>query len=197
MGVGVAGDCHRPLFFCVGSGMLKYALRQLRKNPGFTALAVLSLAIGIGAPTTIFTLVNAILLRPLPVREQDRLFYAYETSPDGSGFHSFSYVQWRDLNQRSRTTDGLTAFDNNALSVSVNGSEPRVALGAMVTGNYFQVLGVAPQYGRFFASDEDGATPKNPVAVVSDAFWRRDLAASPAAVGSSISINGIPFTIIG
>jgi putative ABC transport system permease protein len=177
--------------------MIKYALRQLRSNPGFTALAIISLAIGIGAPTTIFTLVNAILLRPLPVREQDRLVYAYEASPDGSGFHSFSYPQWRDLNARSRTTDGLTALDNNALSVSVNGSEPVVALGALVTGNYFQVLGVTPQHGRFFAPDEDGATPKSPVAVVSDAFWRRRLAASPSAVGSHININGVSFTIIG
>src|SRR3954467_13535129 len=94
----------------------RYALRQLRSNLGFTALAILSLAIGIGAPTTIFTLVNLILLRPLPVRDADRLVYAYESSPGGSGFHSFSYPQWRDLNRRTRTMTGLTAFDDIALS---------------------------------------------------------------------------------
>jgi predicted permease len=176
--------------------MVRYALRQLRNSPGFAALAILSLAIGIGAPTTIFTLVNAMLLRPLPVRDADRLVYAYETSPDGSGFHSFSYLQWRDLNQRSRTTDGLTAFDNTALSVSTGG-EPRVALGMMVTGNYFQVLGVTPQAGRFFAPDEDGIAATQPVAVVSDAFWKNSLSANPAVVGSSLQINGQPFTIIG
>ena len=176
--------------------MVRYAFRQLRANPGFAALAILSLAIGIGAPTTIFTLVNAILLRPLPVRDADRLVYAYETSPDGSGFHSFSYLQWRDLNERSRTTDGLTAFDNTGLSVSTGG-EPRVALGMMVTGNYFQVLGVSPQIGRFFAADEDGIAPTRPVAVISDAFWKKSLAANPSVVGSTIQINGQPFTIIG
>jgi predicted permease len=176
--------------------MLRYALRQLRANPGFTAMAVVSLAIGIGAPTTIFTLVNAVFFRPLPVRDAGRLVYAYETSPDGSGFHSFSYLQWRDLNERTRTMAGMTAFDNTALSVSTGG-EPRVALGALVTGNYFQVLGVTPQLGRFFASDEDGATPRAPVAVVSDAFWRQNLSANPSAVGNTISINGQPFTIIG
>src|ERR1044072_3866441 len=101
--------------------MLKYALRQLRSNPGFTALAILSLAIGIGAPTTTFTLVNVVFLRPLPGRDADRLVYAYETNRDGSGFHSFSYLQWRDLNARSRTMDGLTAFDNLPLSVSTGG----------------------------------------------------------------------------
>jgi predicted permease len=176
--------------------MLRYALRQLRKNPGFTALAILSLAIGIGAPTTIFTLVNAILLRPLPVHEQNRMVYAYETSPDGSGFHSFSYLQWRDLNDRSRTMDGLTAFDNLAVSVATGG-EPRLALGMLVTGNYFRVMGVTPQLGRFFAPDEDGASPTRPVVVISDGFWRRSLSANPSVVGTTLQINGQPFTIIG
>jgi predicted permease len=176
--------------------MLRYAIRQHRKNPGFTAQAIISLAIGIGAPTTIFTLVNAIFLRPLPVRDAGRLVYAYETSRDGSGFHSFSYLQWRDLNARSRTMDGLTAFDNVALSVSTGG-DPKVALGAMVTGNYFDVLGVTPQLGRFFAADEDGIAATRPVAVVSDVFWRRSLSASPSVVGSSLQINGQLFTIIG
>src|SRR3954449_13491391 len=99
----------------------RYALRQLRSNLGFTALAIVSLAIGIGAPTTIFTLINAILLRPLPVRESSRLVYAYEKSADGSTFHSFSYPQYRDLNTRSRTMNGMTAFDNVALSVKTTG----------------------------------------------------------------------------
>src|SRR3954465_5149803 len=100
---------------------LRYALRQLRSNPGFTLLAIVSLAIGIGAPTTIFTLVNATLLRPLPVRDAGRLVYAYEanTGKGGSGFPSFSYPQYRDLSQRSRTMAAMTAFDNTALSVSV------------------------------------------------------------------------------
>ena len=177
--------------------MLRYALRQLRNSPGFTALAILSLAIGIGAPTTIFTLVNAILLRPLPVYQQDRLVYAYETSPDGSGFHSFSYLQWRDLNERTRTMGGITAFDNVPLSVSTAGGEARINLGMMVTGNYFQVMGVTPQKGRFFAPDEDGASPTRPVVVVSDAFWRKNLAENPDVIGSTIQINGQPFSVIG
>src|SRR4051812_21255890 len=176
--------------------MIRYALRQLRSNPGFTALAIVSLAIGIGAPTTIFTLVNAILLRPLPVRDADRLVYAYESSPDGSGFHSFSYPQWRDLNQRSRSMAGLAAFDNVALSVSTGG-EPRVGLGMISTGNYFQVLGTTPQLGRFFAPDEDGDHSTAPVAVVSDAFWRTSLSADPMVIGKQVQVNGQPFTIIG
>src|SRR3954466_16200279 len=101
---------------------LRYAFRQLRGNPGFAILAIVSLAIGIGAPTTIFTLVNATLLRPLPVRDAERLPSAYEsnTGKGGSGFHSFSYLQYRDLSQRSRTISAMTVLDNTALSVSVN-----------------------------------------------------------------------------
>ncbi|MFN2594152.1 MAG: hypothetical protein ABR579_04600, partial [Actinomycetota bacterium] len=82
---------------------LRYALRQLRANPGFTALAIVSLAIGIGAPTTIFTLVNATLLRPPPVRDVGRLVFGYQTDSGGSGFHSFSYPQYRDYADRTRT----------------------------------------------------------------------------------------------
>jgi predicted permease len=176
--------------------LLRYALRQLRKNPGFTSLAIASLAIGIGAPTTIFTLVNAVFFRPLPVRDAERLVYAYESSPDGSGFHSFSYLQWHDLNERSRTMSGMAAFTTTTLSVSTAG-QARLALGSMVTGNYFQVLGVTPKLGRFFTTDEDGATPKAPVAVVSDAYWRQHLSSNPSVVGSTLCINGQPFTIVG
>jgi putative ABC transport system permease protein len=175
---------------------LRYAFRQLRRSPGFSAFAIASLAIGIGAPTTIFTLVNAILLRPLPVRDAGRLVYAYETSGDGSGFHSFSYLQYRDLNARSRTTRGLTAFDNAALSISTGG-EPRVSGGMIVSGNYFAVLGALPQRGRFFVADEDGSGTSRYAVVVSDAFWRSRLGSDPEVIGRTIRINGQPFTIIG
>lgn len=175
---------------------LRYGFRQLRGSPGFSVFAILSLTIGIGAPTTIFSLVNAVLLRPLPVRDAGRLVYAYETSGDGSGFHSFSYLQYRDLNTRSRTVRGLTAFDNTALSVSTGG-EPRVEGGQIVSGNYFDVLGTTPQRGRFFAPDEDGPGTSRSVAVVSDAFWRIRLGGDPSVIGRTIGINGQPFTIIG
>src|SRR4051812_2492441 len=175
----------------------RYALRQLRSNPGFTALAIISLAIGIGAPTTIFTLANATLLRPMPLRDADRLVYAYETSGDGSRFHSFSYPAYKDLADRTRTLSGLAAFDNVPLSVATTG-EPKIALGLLVSGNYFQVLGTTPELGRFFAPDEDGlGTTQRSVAVVSDKFWRTKLSADSSAIGRPIRINGESFTVIG
>ena len=175
---------------------LRYALRRLRGSPGFALFAILSLAIGIGAPTTIFTLVNAILLRPLPLRDAGRLVYAYETSGDGSGFHSFSFLQYRDLAARSRTMRGLTAFDNAALSVATGG-EPRVSGGMIVSGNYFDVMGTSPERGRFFAADEDGPGTSRYAAVVSDAFWRSRLGGDANVIGRTIHINGQAFTIIG
>ena len=173
----------------------RYALRQLRANPAFTALAVASLAIGIGAPTTIFTLANAALFRPLPLRDADRLVYAYETS-GGTGFHSFSLPQYKDLASRTRTLTGMTAFDQVPLSVTTTG-EPTLTLGQIVTGNFFQVLGTTPELGRFFAADEDGPGTTRAVAVVSDAFWRKRLGADPSAVGTTIQVNGQAFTVIG
>ena len=176
---------------------LRYALRQLRANPGFAALAIMSLAIGIGAPTTIFTLINATLLRPLPVRDAGRLVYAYVSAGDGSGFHSFSYPDYADYEKRARSLNGLAAFDNLALSVATTG-EPRITLGMQVTGNYFNVLGTTPELGRFFLPEEDGVgSNPRPVAVVSDAFWRTKLAADSSAVGRPIQVNGVPFTVIG
>lgn len=175
---------------------LRYALRQLGASPGYALFAILSLGIGIGAPTAIFSLVNAMLLRPLPLHEANRLVYAYETSGDGSSFHSFSFPQFRDLNERSRTMRGLTAFDNAALSVSTGG-EPRVAGGVIASGNYFDVFGATPEFGRFFAADEDGPGTNAFVAVVSDVFWRTRLGGDPHVIGRTIDINGHPFTIIG
>src|SRR5262249_3476752 len=100
---------------------LRYALRQLRLSPGYAALAIVSIGIGIGATTTIFSLVEGFLLRPIPARQADRLVYAYETSADGSGFHSSSYPQYRDLRDRTRALSDLAAFDITPLSVATAG----------------------------------------------------------------------------
>jgi predicted permease len=175
---------------------LRYTLRRLRQTPGFTFLAVASLGIGLGAVTTIYSLVNAFLLRPLPLPEPGRLVYAYESSTDGSGFHSFSYLQYRDLARRTRSLSGLAAFDVAPLSVKTTG-EAQIALGLVVSGNYFETLGARPALGRFFVSEEDATPGTHPVAVVSHAFWRRQLGGDSSAVGRVIQVNSRAFTIVG
>ncbi len=177
---------------------LRYALRQLRLSPGYAALAIVSIGIGIGATTTIFSLVEAFLLRPVPAVRADRLVYAYESSADGSGFHSFSYLQYRDLRDRSRALSSLAAFDIAPLSVATTG-EAQLALGFTVSGNFFTTFGATPALGRFFLPEEDDypAGGTHPVVVASHAFWERRLAADSSAVGRTIRINGQAFTLIG
>jgi putative ABC transport system permease protein len=177
---------------------LRYALRQLRNSPGYAALAIISIGIGIGATTTIFSLVEAFLLRPIPAPRADRLVYAYETSADGSGFHSFSFLQYKDLRDRSRALPDLAAFDITPLSVATTG-DAQLAVGFSVSGNFFKTFGATPALGRFFLPEED-AFPDvgtHPVAVVSHAFWERRLAADTTAVGRTIRLNGRPFTVVG
>ena len=177
---------------------LRYALRQLRLSPGYAALAVVSIGIGIGATTTIFSLVEAFLLRPVPAARADRLVYAYETTGDGTGFHSFSFLQYRDLRDRSRALSSLAAFDIAPLSVATSG-EAQLAVGFSVSGNFFKTFGATPALGRFFLPEED-AYPgggSHPVVVASHAFWERRLAGDSSAVGRTIRVNGQAFTLIG
>lgn len=175
---------------------LRHALRRLVQSPSFSLLALASLGIGLGAVTTIFSLVNAFLLRPLPLPAADRLVYAYESSRDGSGFHSFSYPQYRDLQQRTHALSGLAAFDVAPLSVKTTG-EAQIALGLVVSGNYFQVLGARPALGRFFLPEEDATPNTHPVAVASYAFWQRQLGGDSTAIGRTIHVNGRAFTVVG
>ena len=177
---------------------LRYALRQLRLSPSYAALAIISIGIGIGATTTIFSLVEALLLKPVPAPRADRLVYGYETSPDGSGFHSFSFLQYKDLRERSRTLTDLAAFDITPLSVATTG-DAQLGVGFNVSSNFFKVFGATPELGRFFLPEEDAYPDvgSHPVAVVSHAFWQRRLAGDTSAVGRAIRVNGRAFTVIG
>jgi hypothetical protein len=168
-----------------------FALRSLRKNPGFTAAAVLTLALGIGANTAIFSLVNAVLLQRLPVRESERLVHA-----SFEGATNLSYPDYVDLRDHQRVFDGLAAF--GGIQVSLNrGGDAELASGLIVTGNYFEVLGVRPALGRLVAPSDDLTPGAHPVVVLSHAFWRTRFAGEADAVGRELLLNGQKFTIVG
>jgi putative ABC transport system permease protein len=177
---------------------LRYALRRLRLSPSYAALAIISIGIGIGATTTIFSIVEALLLRAVPAPRADRLVYAYESRAAGSGFHSFSFLQYKDLRERSHSLTDLAAFDVTPLSVATTG-DARIAVGFSVSGNYFKVFSATPELGRFFLPEEDNYPDigSHPVAVVSHSFWERRLSADSSAVGRTIRVNGHAFTVVG
>src|SRR5215470_5958393 len=161
---------------------LSYSIRSLLKRPGFTLVAVLTLALGIGANTAIFSVVNAVLLTPLAARDPDRLLTFWHSAPAKGLKHV-------DLNQ------GLAAFETGNFSITGSG-EPEVVPGAIVTFNYFEVLGREPLYGRTFTPQED--TPgNNHVALLSYALWQRRYGANPNVVGQSINLDSEPTTIVG
>jgi predicted permease len=177
---------------------LRYAIRTLRKSPGFTAVAILSLTLGIGANTAIFTVINAALLKSLPVKEPERL--AILTDPDKRGWGGgwYCYRAYAGLRERNAVFSGLLARSDwgSELFVSIDGGRIEKATGDLVSGNFFAVLGVNPYIGRTF-SLEDERPPGNPVAVLSYSYWRERFAADPAAIGRTIQIHSHLFTIIG
>ncbi|MBA3240609.1 MAG: ABC transporter permease, partial [Acidobacteria bacterium] len=175
---------------------LRYAVRTLRQRPGFTLVAVVTLAIGIGANTAIFSLVNAILLRPLPVKDPARLVNVHSTSPDGSSFHTFSYPDYVDFRERSGVFEDLLAYTVETYSLNTGEQSERV-FGMVTTGNTFDVLGVRPALGRFFTPDED--RPSNPalVAVLGHGYWQRRFGGDASLVGRTLALNGQQFNVVG
>src|SRR5215813_7480738 len=146
---------------------VRYGLRTLRKSPGFTAVAALSLALGIGANTAIFSLVNTVLLRPLPIENPERLVSLNYASDKGDNVESiFSYLNYRDLRDRNSALDGLIAYRMAPISLSHDGISER-AWGYLATGNYFDVLGVKPALGRLLRPEDDDAEGAHPVVVIS------------------------------
>jgi hypothetical protein len=153
---------------------LRLALRRLRQNPGFSAVAVLTLALGIGANTAIFSIVNAALLRPLPVAHATELISLNETT-GGSTVPTFSYPNFRDLRDRNTMLSGLAAYNFQPASLGLPGKSQRL-WGYLVTGNYFQVLGVNAVRGRLFRPDDDLRPGGHPLAVVTYACWQKRFA---------------------
>lgn len=178
----------------------RLALRSLAKSPLFTLTAVLSLAIGVGATTAIFTLVNAVLLRPAPgVTAPERLVDVGRTQ-DGRGFDNFSYPAYADYRDRTSTLSGLAAsrMEPEQLSIGAGAtSGASMARGALVSGNYFEVLGARAHMGRFFSAAEDVPGAPQAVMVVSHEYWTRRLERDPGVVGRVLTLNGVPFTIAG
>ncbi len=178
---------------------LYFALRQLRKSPGFAAAAVLTLALGIGATTAVYSLVDGVLLRPLPLPHPENLFAVHTQvqQPGGGPWDDdTSYPDYLDWVARNHTFAGLAAVDISSRLISLpNGVEGAVLPMNIVTWNYFDVLGVLPAVGRNFAPDED--QPGRRVAIIGYDYWQRVFALNPNALGSTILVSDRPYTIIG
>ena len=175
---------------------LRYGLRTLIKSPAFTLAAVLSLSLGIGANTAIFSLVNGILLRPLPVTDPDRLVALYSENDAGESY-GISYPTYLDVSGQSELFTGALAYTSLPLSLSEQGGQSERIWGIMATGNYFDVLGVRAARGRTFLPEEDRTQSAHRVAVVSYNLWQRRFNGDPAVVGKMIKLNGYDFTVVG
>jgi len=169
---------------------LRYAIRSLAKSPGFTAVAVLTLALGIGINTTVFTLANAVFLRQLPVAAPQKLVWMFSDRENPN-----SYPDYLEFRNQVDLFDGVLAYDWMPLNMGNDGEAERVQ-GTLVSGNYFDVLGVKPQLGRTFLPNEE-KTDASPVAVISHSLWQRRFNSDPTVVGKSMLLNGHAFTIIG
>ena len=174
---------------------ISYAIRSLLKRPGFVSIAVITLALGIGANTAIFSLVNAVLLRSLPVERASEVVSVAVRGKDDS-MSAFSYPNYRDFRDRNETLSGLLVYRFVPLSLSRSGANERV-WGFEVSGNYFDVLGVKAIRGRTFLPEEDKTPLANPVAVVSYESWQRRFGGDPDLVGKDVLLNNHQFKVIG
>ena len=175
---------------------VRYGLRMLVKNPGLTAVAAISLALGMGANTTIFSLINTAFLRPLPVEKPDELVMIYTSDFSGPAHGSSSYPDYLEIRDKTGVLSGVLASSVQPLSMSSGGQTERVS-GEIVSGNYFSLLGVKPVLGRNFLPEEDQVPGAHPVALVSYGLWQRRFGSDPNIVGQLLTLNGEPVTIVG
>src|ERR1700727_405813 len=178
---------------------LRYALRTFRKSPLFVAIAILSLAFGIGANTAIFTLVDQLLLRLLPVKDPQQLVMLWGRGPhygSNNGRYRVSYPMYKDISANNQVFSGLLARWSTQMSVSSDGRTERVD-GELVSGTYFPVLGVGAAVGRVFTPDDDQKPGGHPIAVISYRYWISRFARNPNVIGKKILVNGYPLTIVG
>ncbi len=182
---------------------LRFGLRTLRKNPVFTVVAVLSLGLGIGANTAIFSFLDQILFRSLPVAQPGQLVVMHSniTSPGHSSADNyetvFSHPLYRDLRERNQVFSGFIARSRSAQVSLLREGQAEGASAEMVSGNFFEVLGVRPALGRLFTLDDDVTPGAHPVVVLTHGYWLRRFGASPAILSEKIVVNGSPMTVIG
>jgi putative ABC transport system permease protein len=175
---------------------LRYALRLLVKSPGFSIVAALTLALGIGANTAIFTIVNGSLLKPLPIADADRLVSVFTTDERNPGNLPTSDLNYQDYRDKNQVFERVTAYTGAPVTLSHH-NETSPAFALVVSGAYFDVLGIKPALGRTFLPEEDGAPDAHPVAVMSHGLWERRFGSDPGIIGQTVSLNRRPFTIIG
>jgi predicted permease len=178
---------------------LRYAARTLRKNPGFASIAVLTLALGIGASTAVFSLVNAILLRPLPYPDPDRIVMPELVSPPGvnlgSEYFPWGQIQFRMLTRDSHPFQAVGAFQNDSFNLTGTG-DPFFLDGFRVSAEFFGALGISPALGRTFTTEEDQPGHEYE-AILSDRLWRQRFAADPGVLGRTVRLNGYAYTVVG
>ena len=172
----------------------RYGLRMLARSPGFTAVAVLSLALGIGANTAIFSLVNAALLKPIPVTDPDHLASVFVTDQRNPGNLPISHLNYKDLRDQNQVFDGMAAIAFTQVNWMNGNASEQIQL-QVVSGNYFHVLGAQPALGRAFLAEEDQRA--TPVIVLSHGFWERSLGSDPNVIGKTVTLNRMPFNVIG
>ena len=182
---------------------ITFGLRMLAKSPGFTAIAVITLALGIGANTAIFSLMNQVLLKRLPVKSPDELVILLAPGPqtghvssDGDSAESFSYPMYKGLRDRNSVFSGILARYRFAASVASHGQTDR-ASGEVVSGNYFEVLGVRAALGRVFSQDDDRVPGAQPVVVLSHSYWTRHFGGDPSVLNKVLLINNVEMTVVG
>lgn len=175
---------------------LKYALRRLARTPGFTLVAVVSLALGIGGNTAVFSVVNAVLLRGLPVRAPEALVEIYTSESDGYAYSTSSYPDFLDMRSLTDVFEGVVGTRTFLARVE-RGAAPSMAFGELVSWDYFQVLGVAMRLGRAFLPEEDATPGTHPVTILGHRAWVSDFGADPSVVGSTVRLGGRPYTVVG
>jgi len=175
---------------------IRFALRWLRKSPGFTMVAVASLAIGIGVNTALFTIVDALLFKPLPVAAADRLVDLFTSDSTGTvQFSTSSYPDYLDLQARNEVFDGIVGYSPMLAALNLD-NRSRLAMGEIVTGNYFQVLGVPAAVGRTILPEDDRPAADR-VVMVSHRYWTRELGSAPDVLGRLVRIRGVAYAIVG
>ena len=180
---------------------LRYAIRLLRKRPGFSLVCVLTLALGIGANTAVFSVMNAVLLRSLPVADPGRVFYLRTSNPPMKTgtidtTQTFSYPVYDALHRQTNAMQVMAYVPLSSQKVAVRyGSQPGVAFGEMVSGSFFSGLGVKLARGRGFTEQDEASHA--PVAVISDSYWTARFARNPEILGQTLHVNGVPMTIVG